>query len=85
MSSSRRNRGPIHGNGPEAIARLQTLINFRNPPLGRVRGLFVCDETGRWLATAEPVNPKGLDNNGRDYSRHHAQSDEPGLTPSLVP
>ena len=64
----------IDGNGPEAISRLQTFIDLRKPTLGRIRGLFVYDETGRWLATTEPVNLKGLNNSDRDYFRHHAQS-----------
>jgi diguanylate cyclase (GGDEF)-like protein/PAS domain S-box-containing protein len=69
----------LDGSGPEAIARFQTFINLRKPHLGRVRGLFVYDETGRWLATTEPVNLKGLNNSDRDYFRHHAQSDDRGM------
>jgi diguanylate cyclase (GGDEF)-like protein/PAS domain S-box-containing protein len=66
----------IDGNGPEAIARLQTFIELRKPSLGRIHGLFVYDDTGRWLATTEPVNLNGLNNSDRDYFRHHAQSDD---------
>src|ERR1700682_411275 len=66
----------IDGTGPEAIARLQTFIDLRKPSLGRIRGLFVYDETGNWLATSEAVSLKGLNNSGRDYFRHHAQSDD---------
>jgi diguanylate cyclase (GGDEF)-like protein/PAS domain S-box-containing protein len=66
----------IDGNGPEAITRLQTFIDLRKPSLGRIHGLFVYDETGRWLATTELVNLNGLNNNDRDYFRHHAQSDD---------
>lgn len=66
----------IDGNGPESIARLKIFIDLRKPSLGRIRGLFVYDETGRWLATTEPVNLKGLNNSDRDYFRHHAQSDD---------
>jgi diguanylate cyclase (GGDEF)-like protein/PAS domain S-box-containing protein len=66
----------IDGNGPEAIARLQTFIELHKPSLGRIHGLFVYDDTGRWLATTEPVNLNGLNNSDRDYFRHHAQSDD---------
>jgi len=66
----------IDGNGREAIVRLQTFIDLRKPSLGRIHGLFVYDETGRWLATTEPVNLNGLNNSDRDYFRHHAQSDD---------
>jgi diguanylate cyclase (GGDEF)-like protein/PAS domain S-box-containing protein len=66
----------IDGAGPEAIARLQTFIDLRKSSLGRIRGLFIYDETGNWLATSEAVSLKGLNNSDRDYFRHHAQSDD---------
>ncbi len=66
----------IDGTGPEAIARLRTFIDLRKPSLGRIRGLFVYDETGNWLATSEAISLKGLNNSDRDYFRHHAQSDD---------
>jgi diguanylate cyclase (GGDEF)-like protein/PAS domain S-box-containing protein len=66
----------IDGTGPEAIARLRTVIDLRKPSLGRIRGLFIYDETGNWLATSEAVSLKGLNNSDRDYFRHHAQSDD---------
>ncbi|KAA0072518.1 diguanylate cyclase [Tardiphaga sp. P9-11] len=69
----------IDGDGPEAIARLQTFIDLRKPTLGRIRGLFVYDETGRWLATTESVNLNGLNNSDRDYFRYHAQSADRGM------
>ena len=66
----------IDGTGPEAIARLQTFIDLRKSSLGRIRGVFIYDETGNWLATSEAVSLKGLNNRDRDYFRHHAQSDD---------
>ena len=66
----------IDGTGPEAIARLQTFIDLRKSSLGRIRGVFIYDETGNWLATSEAVSLKGLNNGDRDYFRHHAQSDD---------
>lgn len=69
----------VDGNGREAITRLQTFIDMRRPKLGRIRGLFVYDETGRWLATTEPVSLNGLNNSDREYFRRHAESDDRGL------
>ena len=69
----------LDGNGPEAITRLQTFIDLRRPNLGRIRGLFVYDESGRWLVTTELVNLNGLNNSDREYFRRHAQSDDRGL------
>jgi len=66
----------IDGSGPDAIARLQAFIGLRKPSLGRIRGLFIYDETGNWLATSEKVSLKGRNNSDRDYFHHHAQSDD---------
>jgi hypothetical protein len=66
----------IDGTAPDAIARLQTFIDLRKSSLGRIRGLFIYDETGNWLATSEAVSLKGLNNSDRAYFRHHAQSDD---------
>src|SRR6266581_4861942 len=49
----------IDGSGPDAIGRLQAFIDLRKPGLGRIRGLFIYDETGNWLATSENVSLKG--------------------------
>ena len=66
----------IDGSGPDAIGRLQAFIDLRKPGLGRIRGLFIYDETGNWLATSEKVSLKGRNNSDRDYFHHHAQSDD---------
>jgi PAS domain-containing protein len=59
---------------PERIARLQSFLNLRKPGLGRIHGLFVYDETGRWLATTEAVNLADYNNSDRDYFQHHRNS-----------
>ena len=64
------------GTNPERIPRLQTILNMRKSGLGRIHGLFVYDETGRWLATTEIVDLAGLNNSNRDYFRHHRESDD---------
>jgi diguanylate cyclase (GGDEF)-like protein/PAS domain S-box-containing protein len=68
------NRLEMDGTSPAAIAKLQDVIDLRKAALGRIRGLFVYDETGRWLATSENVNPAGLNNGDRDYFKHHRDS-----------
>jgi diguanylate cyclase (GGDEF)-like protein/PAS domain S-box-containing protein len=68
------NQLEMDGTSPAAIAKLQDVIDLRKATLGRIRGLFVYDETGRWLATSETVNPAGLNNSDRDYFRHHRDS-----------
>ncbi|MDO9352138.1 MAG: cache domain-containing protein, partial [Solirubrobacteraceae bacterium] len=67
------------GNGPAALTRLRTYIDLRKLSLGRIRGLFVYDEAGRWLATTEAVSLNNFNNSDRDYFRHHAQSVDHGM------
>src|SRR5450631_351796 len=62
------------GTNPARIARLQTILDIRKARLGRIHGLFVYDETGRWLATTEKVNFADLNNSDRAYFRHHLES-----------
>lgn len=68
------NRLETDGTGPPAMARLQSFIDLRKATMGRFRGLFVYDETGRWLATSEQVNFAAFNNSDRDYFKHHRQS-----------
>ena len=69
----------IEGTGIEAVARLQTFIDRRKLGRGRIRGLFICDENGRWLVSSEAASLEGLDNSNSDYFRHHAQTDDHGM------
>jgi len=62
------------GTDPAAIAKLQNVIDRRKATLGRIRGLFVYDERGRWLATSENVNLAAFNNSDRDYFKHHRDS-----------
>jgi diguanylate cyclase (GGDEF)-like protein/PAS domain S-box-containing protein len=57
-----------------SVARLQAVLNARRPSLGRIRGLFVYGEDGRWLATTEAVDLAAFNNSDRDYFRYHKQS-----------
>ena len=67
------------GTGPVATARLQSDINFRKGAMGRVRGLFVYDDKGRWLATSENVDLNAFNNSDRNYFKYHKDSKDPGL------
>jgi diguanylate cyclase (GGDEF)-like protein/PAS domain S-box-containing protein len=62
------------GASPEKIARTQSILNRRKATLGRIRGLFVYDENGRWLATTEAVNLTDYNNSDREYFKYHRDS-----------
>ncbi|MGX5733315.1 diguanylate cyclase domain-containing protein [Bosea thiooxidans] len=66
------------GTDSAAITKMQSFLDLRRPTLGRIRGLFVYDETGRWLATTERVNLAGLNNSDRAYFQHHRKQNDQG-------
>ncbi|MGJ4942270.1 diguanylate cyclase domain-containing protein [Bradyrhizobium sp. HKCCYLS1011] len=66
------------GSGP-AVLRLQGIFNSTKSSLGRVRGVFAYDETGRWLATTENVALSNYNNADRDYFSHHRRSADRSL------
>jgi diguanylate cyclase (GGDEF)-like protein/PAS domain S-box-containing protein len=68
----------MDGTSPAAIAKLQEVIDLRKATLGRIRGLFVYDQTGRWLATSESVDLAKFNNGDRDYFKHHRDSPDTG-------
>ncbi len=68
------NQLEMDGTDPVAIAKLQNVIDLRKAALGRIRGLFVYDETGRWLATTEKVDLAAFNNSDRDYFKRHRDS-----------
>jgi diguanylate cyclase (GGDEF)-like protein/PAS domain S-box-containing protein len=61
--------GPDQGN----VTGLQAVLEARKSSLGRIHGLFVYDDAGRWLATTEAVNLSAYNNSDRDYFRYHKQ------------
>ncbi|AHY54915.1 diguanylate cyclase domain-containing protein [Bradyrhizobium japonicum] len=63
----------LDGTGPDTIAKLQTYLPTRKSS-DRIRGIFVYDETGRWLATTEHVDFSRLNNSDREYFRQHRDS-----------
>ena len=65
------------GTSPAAIEKIQRFLQLRKST-GRVHGIFVYDETGRWLATTEKVDIAGLNNSDRDYFQRHRASPDRG-------
>jgi PAS domain-containing protein len=65
------------GTSPAAIEKIQTFLQLRKAN-GRVRGIFVYDETGRWLATTQHMTLAGLNNSDRDYFQRHRASPDRG-------
>jgi diguanylate cyclase (GGDEF)-like protein/PAS domain S-box-containing protein len=68
------NRIETDGLEGEASTKLQAFLKLRKDSLGRVRGLFVYGEDGRWLATSENLDTTGLNNSDRGYFQHHRSS-----------
>ncbi|SFU91073.1 sensor domain-containing diguanylate cyclase [Bradyrhizobium arachidis] len=67
----------LDGTGPDTITKLQTYLPTRKSS-DRIRGIFVYDETGRWLATTEHVDLSRFNNSDRDYFRQHRDSPAKG-------
>ena len=67
----------LDGLGPDTISKLQTYLPTRKSS-DRIRGIFVYDETGRWLATTEHVDFSGLNNSDREYFQQHRASPDKG-------
>jgi len=67
----------LDGTGPDTIAKLQAYLPTRKSS-DRIRGIFVYDETGRWLATTENVDFSGLNNSDREYFQQHRASPDKG-------
>jgi diguanylate cyclase (GGDEF)-like protein/PAS domain S-box-containing protein len=61
------------GSGKESVERLQAYMRM---PRGesRIRGMFVYNENGEWLATTETVDIKSLNNSDREYFQRHKAS-----------
>ncbi|RXT49209.1 sensor domain-containing diguanylate cyclase [Bradyrhizobium betae] len=63
----------LDGMGPDTIAKLQAYLPTRKSS-DRIRGIFVYDETGRWLATTEQIDFSKLNNSDREYFQRHRNS-----------
>jgi diguanylate cyclase (GGDEF)-like protein/PAS domain S-box-containing protein len=71
-------RMEVGGTSPAAIEKIQTFLKSRKYNRQRIRGIFVYDDTGRWLATTEDVDLAGLNNSDRDYFQRHRASTDRG-------
>ncbi|MHC2332941.1 diguanylate cyclase [Bradyrhizobium sp. USDA 4454] len=67
-------RMEVGGTSPAALEKVQRFLQSRKYNRERIRGIFVYDETGRWLATTENVDLVHLNNSDRDYFQHHRAS-----------
>ena len=67
----------LDGTGPDTIAKLQAYLPTRKSS-DRIRGIFVYDASGRWLATTERLDFSKLNNSDREYFRRHRDSPDPG-------
>ncbi|MBR0810204.1 diguanylate cyclase [Bradyrhizobium diazoefficiens] len=67
----------IDGTGPETIAKLQAYLPTRKSS-DRIRGIFIYDASGAWLATTERLDFSRLNNSDRAYFQRHRNSPDPG-------
>lgn len=66
------------GTSVVSITKTQAFLRNQRPNLSRIKGLFVYDETGRWLATTESVDFAGLNNSDRSYFQQHRENPDLG-------
>ncbi len=64
------------GTSEPAVQLMQAFLEARSTTLGRIRGLFVYDNNGAWLATTEKIQTQGLNNSDRAYFQHHRANDD---------
>ena len=64
-------RVEFDGNDPAALARLHTLMVRRVAELPQLNGLFVYDETGKWIETSQPTLLREFNNSDREYFDFH--------------
>jgi len=71
-------RMEVGGTSPAAVEKIQRFLQSRKYNRERIRGIFVYDETGRWLGTTEEVDFARLNNSDRDYFQRHRASPDRG-------
>ncbi|MGS0743336.1 sensor domain-containing diguanylate cyclase [Glaciimonas sp. GG7] len=64
-------RVQIDGTSPAALNRIHDLLVHQVAELPQLNGLFVYDESGRWLVNSEPSMQPGANNADRDYFIYH--------------
>ena len=73
-STGWRRTEPVRPRSP----RSTTFLQLRKAAGKRIRGIFIYDENGRWLATTENVDLASFNNSDRDYFQHHKSSPDRG-------
>ncbi|MEI9987713.1 MAG: response regulator [Aliidongia sp.] len=74
------------GTDPEQMARIDRLLAARVGEVPSLKGLFVYDEAGTWIASSLPAMPANANNGDREYMvwhRAHADSG-PHLGPPVI-
>jgi diguanylate cyclase (GGDEF)-like protein len=59
------------GRSPRQLLRLEALMKNQRKQLPQLHGLFVYDESGRWLVNSNGPAPSGANNADRGYFIHH--------------
>ncbi|WP_050477851.1 GGDEF domain-containing protein [Herbaspirillum rhizosphaerae] len=67
------------GTGPAALERLHRLLMLQVKELPQLGGIFVYDQTGRWIVNSQPVIDTSLNNADRDYFIYHRDHAGPGV------
>lgn len=65
------------GIGKEAVARLERFIGLKIREQPRIRGIFVYDGQGDWVASSARLGA-GANNSDRAYFQHHATNPDKG-------
>lgn len=66
----------IDGTSPGALARLGQFLRSSVAANSRMRGLFVYDASGHWVASSLPDTPGDLNNADRDYFKYLSGHDD---------
>jgi diguanylate cyclase (GGDEF)-like protein/PAS domain S-box-containing protein len=70
-------RVTVDGTGPAALERLSRVMRLRVATMPQIRGLFLFDAEGRWLANSVPGTRADLNYSDRDYFRYHRDHTDP--------
>lgn len=71
------------GGGPDQLNRLQRLLRAQRDELSQIHGLFVYDETGKWVANSNGAEVGVANNSDREYFIYHR--DHPDRGPHIGP
>ncbi|ASU39043.1 diguanylate cyclase [Herbaspirillum sp. meg3] len=68
----------VEGNDREALARLYPLLASYVKELPQLQGLFIYDQTGKWLVNSLDDSPWMLNNSDREYFIYHMTHNDRG-------